>query len=79
MIAVGCISDVKEWTGVHSLLVVPLHNKILNMLGEQITVGQLTNREGITMHIHIMMITMRFTWALRQSTQTAIQHASVPK
>ena len=31
------------------------------------------------MHIQVMMITMRFTWALRQSTQTAIQHASVTK
>jgi hypothetical protein len=38
------------------------------MLGEQITVGQLTNKESMTMHIHIMMIIVRFNWALRQST-----------
>ena len=31
------------------------------------------------MHIHIMMSIVRFNWALRQSTQTAIQHASMPK
>jgi hypothetical protein len=39
-----------------------------SMLGEQITVGQLTNREGMTMHIHDMMSIVRFNWALRQST-----------
>jgi hypothetical protein len=33
-------SNVKEWTGVHSSLVVSLH-KIKNMLGKQTTVGQL--------------------------------------
>jgi hypothetical protein len=33
--------NVKEWTGVHSSLEVSLH-KINNMLGKQITVGQLT-------------------------------------
>jgi hypothetical protein len=32
-------NNVKEWTGVHSSLVVSLH-KINNMLGKQITVGQ---------------------------------------
>jgi hypothetical protein len=32
--------NVKEWTGVHSSLEVSLH-KINNILGEQITVGQL--------------------------------------
>jgi hypothetical protein len=32
--------NVKEWTEVHSSLEVSLH-KINNMLGEQITVGQL--------------------------------------
>jgi hypothetical protein len=26
------------------------------MLGEQITVGQLTNKEGMTMHIHVPTI-----------------------
>jgi hypothetical protein len=31
-------NNVKEWTGVHSSLVVSLH-KINNMLGKQITVG----------------------------------------
>jgi hypothetical protein len=33
-------NSVKEWTGVHSSLVVSLH-KINNMLDKQITVGQL--------------------------------------
>jgi hypothetical protein len=32
---------IKEWTGVHSSLEVSLH-KENNMLGKQITVGQLT-------------------------------------
>jgi hypothetical protein len=32
-------NNVKEWTRVHSSLVVSLH-KINNMLGKQITVGQ---------------------------------------
>ena len=40
----------------------------ISMLGEQITVGQLTNKEGMTMHIHVMMSIVRFNWALRQST-----------
>ena len=38
------------------------------MLGKQITAGQLTNSERMTMHIHGMMITMIFNWALRQDT-----------
>jgi hypothetical protein len=33
-------NSVKEWTGFHSSLVVSLH-KVNNMLGKQITVGQL--------------------------------------
>jgi hypothetical protein len=33
-------NSVKEWTGVHSSLVVSLQ-KVNNMLGKQITVGQL--------------------------------------
>jgi hypothetical protein len=33
-------NSVKEWTGVHSSLVVSLH-KVNNMLGKQITIGQL--------------------------------------
>jgi hypothetical protein len=33
-------NNAKEWTGVHSSLVVPLQ-KINNMLGKQITIGQL--------------------------------------
>jgi hypothetical protein len=33
-------NSVKEWAGVHSSLVMSLH-KINNMLGKQITVGQL--------------------------------------
>ena len=38
-----CING-KDWTGVHSSLEVALL-KIDNMLGEQITAGQLTNTE----------------------------------
>jgi hypothetical protein len=33
-------NSVKEWTGVHSSLVLSLH-KVNNMLGKQITVGKL--------------------------------------
>jgi hypothetical protein len=33
-------NSVKEWTGVHSSLEVSLH-KVNNILGKQITVGQL--------------------------------------
>jgi hypothetical protein len=33
-------NNVKEWTGVHSSLVMSLY-KINNMVGKQITVGQL--------------------------------------
>jgi hypothetical protein len=33
-------NNVKEWTGVHNSLEVSLH-KINNMVGKQITVGQL--------------------------------------
>ena len=45
MIAVGCISDVKEWTGVHSSLVVPLHNKILTCWVNKLQLGNWQNRE----------------------------------
>ena len=38
------------------------------MLGEQITAGQLTNSERMTMHIYDMLTTMIFNWALRQDT-----------
>jgi hypothetical protein len=34
-------SNVKEWIGVHSSLVVSLHKINTNMLGKQITVGQM--------------------------------------
>ena len=54
----------------------PIRN---SMLGEQITVGQLKNKDGMTMHMHVMMSSVKFNWALRQSTETAIQHASMPK
>ena len=47
------------------------------MLGEQITVGQLTNREGMTMHIHDMMSIVRFNWALLMSTGASILVDSV--
>ena len=37
------LTVLKERTGVHSSLVVPLHNRY-HMLGKRITDGQLTNR-----------------------------------
>ena len=42
--------------------------KIHNMLGKQITAGQLTNKECTMMPIHVRKITMRFMLALRQNT-----------
>ena len=39
-----------------------------NMLGKQITTGQLTNKECTMMPIHVTKINMRFIWALRQNT-----------
>ena len=42
--------------------------QITNMLGKQITAGQLMNRERITMQIYDMMTTMIFIWALQQDT-----------
>ena len=42
--------------------------KIKNMLGKQITAGQLTNKECTMMPIHVTKITMRFMRALRQNT-----------
>ena len=41
---------------------------INNMLGEQITIGQLTNKECTVMPIHVTKITMRFMRALHQNT-----------
>ena len=58
---------IKERTGVHSSLVVALL-KIDDMLGEQITVGQLTNIEKAYMHILIILTPMRFDWALQHYT-----------
>ena len=58
---------VKERTGVHSSLVVVLL-KIDDMLGEQITAGQLTNIEKAYMHILIILTSMRFYWALQHYT-----------
>ena len=58
---------VKERTGVHSLLVVNLL-KIDNMLGEQITAGQLTNIEKAYMHILIILTPLRLDWALQHNT-----------
>ena len=52
---------VKEWTGVHSSLEVILL-KIDDMLGEQITAGQLTDTEKAYMHILIILTPMRFDW-----------------
>ena len=57
----------KESTGVHSSLVVILLT-IDDMLGEQITVGQLTNIEKSYMHILIILTPMRFDWALQHYT-----------
>ena len=58
---------VKEWTGVHSSLVVILL-KIDDMLGEQITARQLTNIEKAYMHILIILTPMKFDWALQYYT-----------
>ena len=58
---------VKEWTRVHSSLEVILL-KIDDMLGEQITAGQLTNIEKAYMHILIILTPMRFDWALQHYT-----------
>ena len=58
---------VKEWTRVHSSLVVILL-KIDNMLGEQITAGQLTNIEKAYMHILVILTLMRFDWELQNYT-----------
>ena len=58
---------IKERTGVHSSLVVILL-KIDDMLGEQITAGQLTNIEKAYMHILIILTPMRFDWALQHYT-----------
>ena len=58
---------VKERIEVHSSLVVVLL-KIDDMLGEQITAGQLTNIEKAYMHILIILTPMRFDWALQHYT-----------
>ena len=42
--------------------------QINNMLGEQITARQLTNKEYTVMHVHDMMTTMVFIWALQHDT-----------
>ena len=63
----SCRFIVKERTGVHSSLVVILL-KIDDMLGEQITAGQLTNIEKAYMHILIILTPMRFDWALQHYT-----------
>ena len=58
---------VKEWTRVHSSLVVVLL-KIDDMLGEQITARQMINIEKAYMHILIILTPMRFDWALEHYT-----------
>ena len=58
---------VKERTGFHSSLVVVLL-KIDGMLGEQITMGQLTNIEKAYMHILIILTLLRLDWALQHNT-----------
>ena len=63
---------VKVRTGVHSSLVVILL-KIDDMLGEQITTGQLTDTDKVYMHILIILTPMRFDWALQHYTYTVIQ------
>ena len=56
---IGPGSTVHQWC---------LSIKISNMLGKQITAGQLTNSERMTMHKYDMMITMVFNRALRHNT-----------
>ena len=56
----GFFINVKEWTGVHRFTS-GVSPKIGNMLGEQITAGQLTNRGCTVVHIHVMMTTMIFS------------------
>ena len=58
---------VKERTGIHSSLEVALL-KIDDMLGEQITAGQLINIEKAYMHSLIILTSMRFDWALQHYT-----------
>ena len=58
---------IKERTGVHSSLVVALL-KIDDMLGEQITAGQLTNIEKEIMHILLILTPLRLDWALQHYT-----------
>ena len=58
---------VKDRTRVHSSLVVILL-KIDDMLGEQITAGQLTNIEKAYMHILLILTPLRFNWALQHYT-----------
>ena len=58
---------IKERTGVHSSLVVALL-KIDDMLGEQITAGQLTNIEKAYKHILLILTPLRFYWALQHYT-----------
>ena len=58
---------VKERIGVHSSLVVILL-KIDDMLGEQITAGQLINIEKAYMHILIILTPLRFGWELQHYT-----------
>ena len=52
---------VKEWTEVHSSLMVVLL-KIYDMLGAQITARQLTNIEKAYMHILLILTPLRFGW-----------------
>ena len=58
---------VKERTGVHSSLVVALL-KIDDMLGEQITAGQLTNIDKVYKNILIILTPLRLDWALQHYT-----------
>jgi len=58
---------VKEMTGIHSSLVVVLL-KIDDMLGEQITAGQLINIEKAYKNILIILTPLRFDWALQHYT-----------
>jgi hypothetical protein len=50
-------NNVKEWTGVHSSLVVSLH-KVNNMLGKQITFGQLIANTSILHHYFVSYFTV---------------------
>ena len=66
--AVDCKNNKRMDQGPQFTRLVSPPSKINNLLGKRITARQLTNNECITMPIHGTMTTMRFEWALQQST-----------